>query len=245
MPGTKQMAANEDGHDRQPEPPTGDQQVDAALVQRALTGDSQAIAGLIERYHGLIQAYVGHLLERNPAADDVVQETFLIVMRELPGLRQPERFATWIKSIAWRECRNWVRHQQVRRRAADHLVRAAWMPAETCEDLDDASGDEPWLVHLAAKIEAMSDGKRMVLILFYLDDLPLERISRFLDLPLGTVKRRLFDARSDLTATVADAAGMALEERRRFCQTLLDILARHRGDASPPEHPFSPGKPAP
>ncbi len=245
MPGTKQMAANADGHDRQQEHPGGDQQVDAALVQRALSGDSHAVAGLIDRYHGLIQAYVGHLLEGNPAADDVVQETFLIVMRELPGLRQPERFATWTKSIAWRECRNWVRHQQVWRRAADHLVRAAWMPAETCENVDDSSEKDPWLAQLAAKIEAMSDGKRMVLILFYLDDLPLERISRFLDIPLGTVKRRLFDARHDLTATVADAPGMALEERRRFCQTLVDLLARHRGAASTPDLPFSSGKPAP
>jgi RNA polymerase sigma-70 factor, ECF subfamily len=202
----------------------GDTRADAVLVALAQRKDSTAFETLIERYQALVSAYTRQLLENIPEAEDVAQEIFLIAFQEVHTLREAERFGAWLKSIAWRECRGWVRRQQAARRAAK-LAESPPMFADPILE-EAADEDDPWLKRLEQTIEALGEGRQTVLALFYLRGLSHEMIADFLEIPIGTIKRRLFEARQALAASTGAADDMDLAERRRFVETFKRLLQR-------------------
>ena len=72
----------------------------------------------------------------------------------------------------------------------------------------------------------LSDGKKAVLALFYLRGLSHETIAEFLEIPIGTVKRRLFEARQAVAESAGPAEEMDLRERRRFVEAVKHLLAK-------------------
>jgi RNA polymerase sigma factor (sigma-70 family) len=157
---------------------------DALLVVRAQLGDRRALAELVGYWHEPVWLYVRRMLDRPGLADDVSQEAWAAALKALPGLRQPERFAAWIFTIA-------------RRSVLNHL-RQKYREAEPPGD-DPVAGDEVGTVLDRAQVTEglarLPVPEREVLILFYLHDLALEECAQVLSVPAGTVKSRLFRAR--------------------------------------------------
>ena len=156
---------------------------DALLVVRAQLGDRRSLADLVGHWHDPMWRYVRSMLGAADLADDVTQEVWAAALRSLPGLRQPERFAPWLFTIA-------------RRTVVDHLRdRYGQMDlpdgAHVDDDVDavlDRAQVRDGLAELPAR-------EREVLMLFYLHDLTLEDCAQVLEVPSGTVKSRLFRAR--------------------------------------------------
>jgi RNA polymerase sigma-70 factor (ECF subfamily) len=129
-------------------------------------------------------------------ADDLAQEVWIAVMRGLPRLRQPERFAPWLFTIA--------------RRAVTDQLRRMYRAPETSMDVvgDVVADDELSGVLTTVQIEAGLSGvpplEREALILFHLQDLPLAACAEVLGVPPGTVKSRLHRARRMLRTTLAE-----------------------------------------
>ncbi|GLZ78113.1 hypothetical protein Afil01_29200 [Actinorhabdospora filicis] len=83
---------------------------DAATVMAARTGDRRARERLVAAYLPLVYNVVGRAVNGHPDADDIVQETMLKALDGLPGLRDPERFRSWLLAIALNEVRRrWAR----------------------------------------------------------------------------------------------------------------------------------------
>ena len=72
-------------------------QTDAWLVTAARSGDQDSLDELVAQYLPLVYNIVGRALARHADVDDVVQETMLRVVRGLGGLRDPERFRSWLR----------------------------------------------------------------------------------------------------------------------------------------------------
>ncbi|MET7476293.1 sigma-70 family RNA polymerase sigma factor [Streptomyces sp. NPDC005648] len=89
------------------------------LVEAARAGDSRARAALFAEYLPLVYNVVGRGLHGHPDVDDVVQETMVRALRTLPGLREPERFRSWLVAIAIRQMHDHGRRQK---RAHVHQV---------------------------------------------------------------------------------------------------------------------------
>jgi RNA polymerase sigma factor (sigma-70 family) len=100
------------------------QQLEAALVDAARAGDQRALDELIAQHLPLVYNVVGRALAQRNDVDDVVQNTMLRVVRGLPGLRDPERFRSWLVAVAMNEVRE---HRQSRRAVAalDELAELA------------------------------------------------------------------------------------------------------------------------
>jgi RNA polymerase sigma-70 factor, ECF subfamily len=201
----------------------GETTIDLALVIRAQAGDQAAFETLVERYQSLVSTYTGQLLENIPEAEDVAQEVFLKAFQEIKSLRDPQRVGGWLKSIAWRECRGWVRKQQAARRAAKYLDAPPIFFDPAMDE--DTSGDEPWLQRLEQTIESLGEGRKTVLAMFYIRGLSHEMIADFLEIPIGTIKRRLFEARQALAASTA-ANEMDIAEQRRFVEAFKRLLLK-------------------
>jgi RNA polymerase sigma-70 factor (ECF subfamily) len=167
------------------------------LVVRCQLGERDAFAELVRHWHPAVERYVRRMLAGPD--DDVVQEVWLAVFRGLPRLRQPERFAPWLFTIA--------------RRAITNRLRDVYDRPES-EPSEEAAGPEE--IDAIADREVIGDAlgalpvrEREVLLLFYLEDLSLEACAQICGVPVGTVKSRLNRARKllrdELTRTEYEA----------------------------------------
>ena len=101
------------------------------LVTEAQSGDTGALDLLITGHLSLIYNIVGRALHGHPDVDDIVQNTMLRAIRALPSLREPERFQSWLVSIAYRQIQMHMRSR------TSTLMRSQPMPV----DVPDPGGD--------------------------------------------------------------------------------------------------------
>jgi RNA polymerase sigma factor (sigma-70 family) len=88
----------------------------AALVAAARAGDEAALTALVTAHLPLVYRVVGRALRGHADVDDLVQETMILAIRGLPGLREPERFRSWLTAIAQRQVQLHRRNRQHARR---------------------------------------------------------------------------------------------------------------------------------
>jgi RNA polymerase sigma factor (sigma-70 family) len=147
------------------------------------------------------------ILRDVPAAEDAVQHTLVTAWRELPGLRDPERFEAWLYRILVRAC------------TAEARRAGRWRTSVRNVSLDgphDSAGlgrvvdrDE-----LERAFHRLTPEQRAVIVLRYWRDLTQEEIAATLDIPVGTVKSRLHHATAALRAALeAEARPTLIEER--------------------------------
>ncbi|MGW4686404.1 RNA polymerase sigma factor [Streptomyces sp. NPDC004244] len=165
------------------------------VVVRCQLGEREAFPELVRAWHAPLWRYVRGMVGSAHLADDLTQEVWVGVVRGLPRLRQPERFAPWLFTIA-------------RRAVADHL-RHVYQAAETVvedadADVDDPLGDVLTAMQVEAGLNGLPPLEREVLILFHLEDLPLAACAQVLGVPPGTVKSRLHRARRMLRGALAE-----------------------------------------
>jgi RNA polymerase sigma-70 factor (ECF subfamily) len=170
--------------------------VDRQLVERAQRGDRDA-------YESLARASAGHLyrtayrIVRDPdRADDAVQQTLVAIWRELPSLREPDRFDSWTYRLVVRFCltesrrarRTGVREVRIDEATPSHSD--AFAASDLRDQLDRALGD-------------LSPGHRAVVVLHHYAGLQLAEIAEILGVPYGTVGSRLHHATRALRASIA------------------------------------------
>ncbi|ETK32420.1 RNA polymerase subunit sigma-24 [Microbispora sp. ATCC PTA-5024] len=169
---------------------------DGLLVVRCQLGEREAFRELVRVWHAPLWRYVRGMVGSPHLADDLSQEVWVAVVRGLPRLRQPERFAPWLFTIA-------------RRTVADHL-RQAYQASETSVEEASALADDDSLrdvlttMQVEAGLDELPPLEREVLILFHLQDLPLAACAEVLGVPPGTVKSRLHRARRMLRSALAE-----------------------------------------
>ena len=162
------------------------------LVVRSQLGDSSAFAQLVERWHARFVRQAHHFTQDGDAARDVAQESWMAVMRGLKSLQDPARFRAWALRIVANKARDWVRREQSRRRANQR--------AQVVESDNQATLVSNPVRRVRAGLDELEPSQRLVLVWFYLEEMSVREIAEALSVPVGTVKSRLFHARSALRA---------------------------------------------
>jgi RNA polymerase sigma factor (sigma-70 family) len=163
---------------------------DERLVDDCLKGDRQSFRQLYRRHEGKVRQILYQLCDRS-TIDDLVQETFLRAWKGLPKFRGNAKFSTWLYRIAWNVASD--RRQTL---AKDRERR------ETISAQIDNHHDDPdvMAIHYQELVERglseLKEDHRIVLILHDLQELPQKEVAEILDIPVGTVKSRLFHARA-------------------------------------------------
>jgi RNA polymerase sigma-70 factor (ECF subfamily) len=170
--------------------PAIDALADELLAVRCQLGEAAGFDALIERWHQPVWQYVRRLVEDDEAAADTSQDVWLRVVRALPGLRDPSRLRAWLFGIARRAVMD-----RLRRRYAEPELTSldAVDGAETDDDLPEVTDEDLGRMHDALARLPLTE--RDVLVLFYLQELTVTQLADVLDVPVGTVKSRLFRAR--------------------------------------------------
>lgn len=170
---------------------------DEVLVLRCQLGERGAFADLVRAWHQPLWGYLRSTVTSHELAEDLIQDVWIAVLRGLPRLRQPERFAPWLFTLAHRSL-------------VDHLRRAGARPTEIAVDVDVDGPDAAELdgtvdrALLVAEIRTLPPAEREVVVLFHLHDLTLTEVAEVVDAPVGTVKSRLSRARQRLHQQMLD-----------------------------------------
>ena len=174
------------------------------LVRRAARGDALAFERLLGSRADWAFRIARAMLGDESGARDATQDAFVSAWRELPRLRDPERFDAWLRCILVNACRAQMR---VRKRVREVRLDVVVDPAAPGPGLPEQLGDTDML---ARAFDRVDGGKRAILVLHYLDHASVADIAASLGIPTGTVKWRLHDAREALQrALVAEG-----EDRR-------------------------------
>jgi len=164
---------------------------DAALIERAGTGgDNAAFAELVRRHQGKVRGLLLRLSGNPTLADDLAQEAFLRAYRGLVGFEGRSRFSTWIYRIAY----NVFLNHRARGKELAALPQG-FESSAAAPDGELSPGRFDLRQDLAAAIAELPERYRVVVTLYYLEDVSYPEIAEVLDVPLGTVKTHLHRAK--------------------------------------------------
>jgi RNA polymerase sigma-70 factor (ECF subfamily) len=169
------------------------------LVERAQRGDREAFTDLAAASLGRLDA-IARLILRDPdLAKDAVQNGLVRAWRDLPTLRNPDRFDAWIRRLVVRACLDEARGQR-RNQIATSLIDVG---AQIVADASSVVADQDQLERAFRRLRPED---RAIIVLRHFLDLPVPEIADAMRIPLGTAKARLHRAMDQLRASLeADA----------------------------------------
>ncbi len=170
---------------------------DEQIVKRALTGDAEAFGEIVQRWERRIFALAYGMLGREEDARDATQETFLAAFRNLRGFRGDAKVSSWLHRIAVNQCITRQRRAKVRNEAAieDEEQRQASSFSSPLELSPSrvAEGKES-IDAVRRAVNSLPLDLRQVVLMKEFEELTFREIAEALDLPLSTVKSRLYTA---------------------------------------------------
>ncbi len=199
-----------------PPPPAGETPrapTDEELVRRAQAGDTDAYDVLVHRYFDRIFGLVYNMIGHRQDAEDLVQTIFVRAYRALRRFRGDSAFSTWLYRIALNT--SYTASTRQRRRAGDislaHLEEdTGWEPAARTGGALDTPEQRVSLKELQRRLnealQSLSEEHRQVVVLHDIQGWRHEDIAKAMNLPVGTVRSRLFYARRHLQEQLAEFA---------------------------------------
>jgi RNA polymerase sigma-70 factor (ECF subfamily) len=183
---------------------------DDDLVARARQGDPAAFGALVDRHRSAVYRAALAALGSHAEAEDAAQEAFLLAYRRLTGFRGDASFKTWLLTIAWHQAIN-------RRRSMTRLLRQIVQPTRdedqdsTLEQLparevspEDAAARSQLHRAIRAAIRSLTPKLRDALLLAQSGDYSYAEIGAMLDVPVGTIKWRVSEARKLVKARLQE-----------------------------------------
>jgi len=175
---------------------------DEALMARVQKGETQLLELLIKRYEKPLFAYALRVMHQRTAAEDAFQETFLRVFRKRDSYRLGATFRPWLYTICLNTCRDAIRARG--RRPEAELDKAALFVADAQPGPETLSGQSLLAQRIKSAVEALPEKQREVFLLSYYQQLQYPEIAEVLEIPVGTVKSRMFHASKFLAEKLKD-----------------------------------------
>ena len=173
----------------------------AELIRRILEGDDAAFADLVRKYQKRVHALAWRKIGDFHIAEDITQEAFLQVYRELTTLKDPSQFPGWLYVIANRRCLAWLRKKRIQTQQLEEtditmVESRSYSRHVAAEQAENAMETKRELVkNLLAKLK---ESDRTVLTLYYFGEMTYAEISEFLGVSVNTVATRVHRARERL-----------------------------------------------
>ena len=175
---------------------------DNQLIKLSVDGNLEAFDALVRRYQDRLVHSLEHALGSRDDALDAAQQAFVSAWKKLNSFRQDSAFYSWIYRIAMNAAITRKRKQKLPTTSLDnHVAASGNSPQDTAVDADPeqrlSSEEHVQLVQQA--LQQLAEEFRQPLILKEIDGLPYEEIATILEIPIGTVRSRIFRARRELT----------------------------------------------
>lgn len=183
---------------------------DNALVRRTLRGDKRAFEMIIARYQQPLLNYLGRMTGERELALDFTQEVFLKVYASLSSFQPRYKFSTWLFKIASNFMIDHWRKKKVGTVSLDQPVDDGdeeyriqvpddGMPVAKAYELSQVR------MRIEAALNGIPEGLRELFVLRHVNEFSYEEIAEIKDLPVGTVKNRVFQAKELVRGLLGEA----------------------------------------
>ena len=181
---------------------------DAELIVLVRAGDARALGALLRRHQDGVFTHCFRVLRHRHLAEDVAQDSMVKIINGLESYDGRSKFSTWIYTIVHNACLSKLRSEKYRRHASLEAMSSGNSDGDGPLDGGFAESREPSgltsvsksEVHrrLLACLDQLEDEHRSILLLRDSRGMDYEAIAGMLQVPVGTVKSRLFRARESL-----------------------------------------------
>jgi RNA polymerase sigma-70 factor (ECF subfamily) len=199
-----------------------EQNAEQNLVRRAKQGDAAAVAELFRLYWRAARAAAYGVTGYFALAEDAASEAFYAAIESLPDLKDEQRFGPWLRTIVVRTARR-QKAKTAKENGADLEIR----PDDKSSPPEAGLERQELVALIHEAVGRLSESLREAVVLFYFEGYSLKEAADFLDVPQGTLKRRLHDGRKQLR----DAAEQILKGVKPMNAKRQQIL-RHLQEAS-------------
>lgn len=178
------------------------------LVQKAAEGDKEAFTQLYTLTYSEVYHIVKVFIHNEDTVQDIVQETYFKCLRKIRQLKEPEKFSVWIKKIAVNTAKahlrkvDWVLFSEADGEGGKSIAE---LQDERLEHLPEIVVDQAETKELIDRIlEDLDDRQRMVVGMFYYEQMSVNEIAETLSCSVNTVKSRLNYARKKIGKEISE-----------------------------------------
>ena len=169
------------------------------LIKKAKKGDKSAFSELVRQNKEMMYNVAMNILKNENDSLDAIQETILVCWQSLPKLEKNKYFKTWLTKVLMNKCYDIIRKNS-------RFLLGDAVPETGQED----DNDEKIIVN--SIISEMSESSRLILTLFYYEDLSVRDISEVLGISQGAVKTRLNRSRNQFKEIYVSKGGSTNEQ---------------------------------
>ena len=152
------------------------------LIRKAQRGEKDAFVSLIESYKTSLYRAAKAILKNDEDVADAMQDTVLEAWKSIKSLQKPEYFKTWLTRILIYKCYTILRRQKT------------IAPTEFVPELGEETNNDD-TIDIAQAMQKLAENDRLILTLFYMDDLSTKQIAQMLSLSEAAVRTRLSRSR--------------------------------------------------
>lgn len=171
---------------------------DGELIAKAISGREDGFEELVRRYQRPITSYVYRMLGNYDASLDVTQEIFIKVYNSMARYSSEYKFSTWLYKIAHNASIDYLRRNSVNQQSleAENKDGSYELQIESKRLSPEQERERSeWRTEIESVVKCLPAGYRELIVLRHSQDLSYDEIAEITNLPLGTVKNRLFRAR--------------------------------------------------
>lgn len=159
------------------------------LLDRILGGEESVYATLVDQYKSYAYTIALKILNSKPDAEEAAQDAFVKAYHYLKSFNRQARFSTWLYRIVFNTAISYRRKNKVQFQTIDN------MPIEYQSESGKSLERNDKEVFVKMAMEKLSEGDRLAIQLYYIQEFSLEEVAGILNQPVNTVKVRVHRAR--------------------------------------------------
>ena len=170
---------------------------DDYYIKKILEGDSNSFGVIVERYQNMVFALALKMLKHREESEEVSQDTFIKVYKSLSKFNGESKFSTWIYRITYNTCLDRIKKNskynndvEINDVTSNEIFQA--------ENIFDSLENKERSVIIKECMDKLPEDERVIMHLFYFEELSLKEIVKIVSMTEGNVKVKLFRARKKL-----------------------------------------------
>ena len=198
---------------------------DSELHRAALSGGAEEFAPIVQRYQDAVFAVALARLGDFHEAEDVAQQVFVEAFERLGGLRDPARLGAWLRSITIHRSID-----RIRRRRDQADIEAGPVPESNEPTPQEQLSKQELRESVLAAVGRLSKTQRETTTLYYINGYSVAEVAAVQEVPVGTVKRRLHDAREKLKEEMIGMVEDVLKSeapKDDFADSVFELLLQY------------------
>ncbi|MFP3860506.1 MAG: RNA polymerase sigma factor [Bacteroidales bacterium] len=176
---------------------------DEYYIERILNGDQSSYALLVERYKNMVFTIAIRMLKNHELAEEVSQDAFLKAYKSLKQFKKKSKFSTWLYRIVYNQCISELRKQKQNTMSIDDESSSkSVLNIEDTLNKTEGLENEDRKYYIEKALSYLPEDDRMIITLFYQNEMTTEEIANIVNLSVSNVKVKLYRSRNKLYETL-------------------------------------------